>query len=320
MRVNVAVLVVSLITAAWCAHLCTALEVARLGNPIWRRADNLRDPAVLRLDDGYLLFYTRFSGSDWSQTNNWAVAVVFTRDFVTFENDHDITPKGYGSPGDPIRWHGRYLLPYQSYPNRPNRLCYSESTDGRTWPSARPRSFLPEANRLAWNTLKRAIDPCFVVDGDTLHCFFVGSCKISNGHANLLGHAVTTDKDLREWRILTTDAPLIGRGERAPDGVENITVFKTGQVWTMIYSEGMKNQHLAYAQSPDLVRWTLKGPIDVPRQTWMHRRYGAPFVWREPDQWVMILMGRGKDNRTTFGLLTSPDGIRWTLLPERAGK
>ncbi|HNQ89921.1 MAG TPA: hypothetical protein PKM73_14975 [Verrucomicrobiota bacterium] len=48
----------------------------------------------------------------------------------------------------------------------------------------------------------------------------------------------------------------------------------------------------------------------------MQRKYGAPFVWREPDQWLMILMGESAIGKTTFGLLTSADGKRWTLLPE----
>jgi hypothetical protein len=34
----------------------------------------------------------------------------------------------------------------------------------------------------------------------------------------------------------------------------------------------------------------------------------------------MILMGENKLGRTTFGLLTSPDGVHWTCLPEKAAK
>lgn len=30
----------------------------------------------------------------------------------------------------------------------------------------------------------------------------------------------------------------------------------------------------------------------------------------------MILMGEGENRRTTFGLLSSPDGRQWTPLPE----
>ena len=76
------------------------LNLTQLTNPIWERSDNLRDPAVLPLDDGYLLFYSRYSNRDWGKDENWAIAAVFTRDFVTFEHDRDISPKGFASPGD----------------------------------------------------------------------------------------------------------------------------------------------------------------------------------------------------------------------------
>ena len=84
----------------------------------------------------------------------------------------------------------------------------------------------------------------------------------------------------------------------------------------MIYSEGLVNQHLARAVSADLRSWQPQGPLELPRQKWMARKYGAPFVWREDGQWVMILMGEDTAGKTTFGLLTSPDGAQWTLLPE----
>ena len=184
-----------------------------------------------------------------------------------------------------------------------------------------PKSFLVEARRLPWNSLKRVIDPTLVVDGETLHCYFVGSANITNAagktlRANLLGHAVTRDPKLEQWEILSKNAPLLGVSERAPDGVENVMVFRTGDQWTMIYSEGLAEQHLALATSTDLRDWKLMGPIQMARQKWMARKYGAPFVWREADQWLMILMGQNATGRTTFGLLTSTDGQGWTPLPE----
>ena len=32
---------------------------------------------------------------------------------------------------------------------------------------------------------------------------------------------------------------MIGVSERTPDGVENITVYKAGAEWLMVYSEGL---------------------------------------------------------------------------------
>jgi sucrose-6-phosphate hydrolase SacC (GH32 family) len=298
------------------------LQLDALRNPVWTSRDNLRDPSVLKTHEGYLLFYSRFSSerSGWGNPTNWAIASAFTRDFVHYEQDHDVSPKGFASPGDVVQWHGRWLLPYQSYPAPPVRLCFAESTDRQHWSA--PKFFLEEAAQLPWNNQHRVIDPTLVVAGDVLHCFFIGTEVLTdaNGHqtnrANLMGHAITRDPDLEHWEILTRDAPLIGRSERAPDGVENTMIIRTGDHWTMIYSEGLDAQHLAVATSTNLNVWTMQGPVELPRQKWSARRFGAPFIWRDDSQWLMILMGESEQDRTTFGLLMSPEGTRWTPLRE----
>jgi len=292
------------------------INLNMLKNPIWTRSDNLRDPSVYKTEEGYHLFYSRYSNKDWSKPENWSIAHVFTTDFITFENDRDISPKGYASPGDVIFWGGRYILPYQSYPQRPTMLCFSQSTDLYNW--SKPEFFLEEAAELPWNLEHRVIDPTFVINGDTLHCYFVGSdYKSYTDKTNLVGHAVTKDPDLRKWEIITVDKPLIGVGEDAPDGAENVAVFPSEDKWIMIYSEGLKNQHLAYAISDDLYNWEFKGKIHIPSQKWFYTRYGAPYVWKDDDKFFMILMGEDIQNRTTFGLLHSKDGINWSILSEK---
>jgi sucrose-6-phosphate hydrolase SacC (GH32 family) len=293
----------------------------RLRNPVWTSVDHLRDPSVLKVPGGYRVFYSRLTTprGNWGDPQNWAVAEVFTRDFVRFENGRDVSPKGHASPGDVVKWNGRFILPYQTYPATPTQLCLSESPDLLTWST--PKFFLAEARFLPWNSLRRVIDPTLVLDGETLHCYFVGSASVTNAagetlRANLLGHALTRDPQLEQWEILSTHTPLLGVSGRAPDGVENVMVFRTDDHWTMIYSEGLADQHLARATSTDLRDWKLAGPIPIAPQLWLARKYGAPFVWREADQWLMMLMGQDATGRTTFGLLTSSDAERWTLLPE----
>lgn len=291
-----------------------------LRNPVWSTDDNLRDPSIFRNAGGYHIFYSRYTRQNPQLSESWSVAQAFTRDFMTFVLDRDISPHGHASPGDVIHWHGRYILPYQTYPAAPTELVFSESFDLEQWSS--PKPFLAEVRLLPWNELQRAIDPAFVIEGDRLHCFFVGSAMVSTptgetARANLLGQAVTQDPALQEWEILTRSKPLIGVSERAPDGVENISVFRTDHDWTMIYSEGLNNQHLALATSYDLIHWEYREEIKLPRQKWMARKYGAPFVWREQNEWIMMLMGEDSEARTTFGILSSGDGLNWTLLPER---
>lgn len=305
------------------ATVATQLQLDSLRNPVWTSKDNLRDPSVLKTADGYWLFYSRFSDErrNWGNPANWAIGCAFTKDFVHFERDHDVSPKGFASPGDVVQWHGRWLLPYQSYPASPVRLCFAESTDLTNW--SPPKFILDEAAHLPWNNQTRVIDPTLVVDGDVLHCYFIGTETLTNSsgvqtnRANLMGHAITRDPKLEHWEILTRDKPLIGRHERAPDGCENTMVIRTGDHWTMIYSEGLDDQHLAVAVSTNLYDWKIQSAVELPHQKWYARRFGAPFIWRENSQWLMILMGESASDHTTFGLLTSPDGVQWKPLPER---
>lgn len=292
-------------------------NLSDVANPILRMEDNLRDPMVFPLHEGYQLYYTRYRIGDWNTAENWFVARCFTRDFVHFSNHEDVSTQNFASPGDIVRWHSRLILPYQSYPSRPQQLHFVESSDAETWSA--PRSFLPEALTLPWNTDRRAIDPSFVVYGSKLYCYFVGSDGLGTPRrANLLGHAVTEDPELREWTILSPDVPLMGR-DRAPDGVENIVIYRVGERWLMLFSEGMDDQHLALAESHDLVAWRPVGRVDLPVQSWCAFRYGAPFVWREGDRYFMILMGEeAPDHRSSLGFLSSVDGLRWELCPERA--
>ncbi len=291
------------------------MDLKKLSNPIWKRSDNLRDPSVWKSADGYHLFYSRYSNNDWTKPENWSIAHVITKDFVTFEEDRDISAKGFASPGDVIRWKGKYILPYQSYPEVPTMLCYSTSDDLENW--SKPVFFLEEAVHLPWNQANRVIDPTFVTEGERLHCFFVGTDRVHYASAtNLVGHAYTDDPELKEWTITTVDSPLIGTCEDGPDGAENVTVFRNNNEWVMIYSEGLKSQHLAYITSKDLIHWGNKGKITIPEQSWMSTRYGAPYVWKEDEYWVMILMGEDRNSHTTFGLLTSKDGIIWEALSE----
>ena len=291
------------------------MDLKKLSNPIWKRSDNLRDPSVWKSADGYHLFYSRYSNNDWTKPENWSIAHVITKDFVTFEEDRDISAKGFASPGDVIRWKGKYILPYQSYPEVPTMLCYSTSDDLENW--SKPVFFLEEAVHLPWNQANRVIDPTFVTEGERLHCFFVGTDRVHYASAtNLVGHAYTDDPELKGWTITTVDSPLIGTCEDGPDGAENVTVFRNNNEWVMIYSEGLKSQHLAYITSNDLIHWGNKGKITIPEQSWMSTRYGAPYVWKEDEYWVMILMGEDGNSHTTFGLLTSKDGIIWDALSE----
>ncbi|KAL1527246.1 hypothetical protein AB1Y20_015922 [Prymnesium parvum] len=318
------------------------------------REGRVRDPAVLPLPSGgYELYFTHFRGRNpkrmWrggEAARSYAVRRVRTADWVTFSAADDVTPAGFVSPDAPTAFGGATLLAFQAYPDvalggpRSGLFFSRRLADGSGWSA--PQLFLHEALRLPWNTAGRAIDPTLIVDdGGRLHCFFVGSAHLraeggaTARRANLLGHAVTDDPSLRRWTILTRDAPLLGVSARAPDGVENVAIFRGARhKFVMVYSEGLQSQHLAHAVSDDLISWSDQGPLRLhAEQRWLAGRYGAPFVWREPaggpphdegeagGAWCfwMALMGEAElTTHTSFiGLLRSSDGIEWHLLPER---
>ena len=95
------------------------LDWQSLRNPVWVAKDNLRDPSVLKVADGYYLFYSRLAGTNWALPSSWTIARTFTKDFGEFAKPENVSPSGHASPGDVVYWHGRYLLPYQSYPTKP---------------------------------------------------------------------------------------------------------------------------------------------------------------------------------------------------------
>lgn len=87
----------------------------------------------------------------------------------------------------------------------------------------------------------------------------------------------------------------------------------------MIYSEGLRHQHLALAESDDLFKWSRRGVMVIPPSEWLAHRHGAPSVWKEADGWRMLLMGENRDRRGSIGPLFSPDGLHWTPAPEEPG-
>ena len=338
---------------------CRAALPPQLRNPVFElgRKGRVRDPAVRLINGTHELYYTHYEGDpkrmfSGSALEGYTVRTVRTSDWTSFSPPETVTPHGFVSPDAPVRWKGTTLLAYQAYPDKAlggprSGLFLSHRVSAKADKPAHwsmPAPFLEEALDLPWNTQHRAIDPTLFVGPDgKLHCFFIGSTSLPQPasakaqrprRANLLGHAVTDDTKLKRWRVVTTEKPLLGVSERAPDGVENVAVFQRHDgSYQMIYSEGLVAQHLAYAVSSDLYTWhdrgQLKlagagpvpaGAVDVRVQAWMAGRYGAPFVWRDSDGcFRMTLMGEYEvvTHRSAVGLLGSADGEQWELLAEK---
>ncbi len=74
-RLNAFCVVLLALLVALGGRVGWAIDLDELANPVWEQADNVRDPAVLPVDGGYLLYYSRFSGNEWSKADrvHWTV-------------------------------------------------------------------------------------------------------------------------------------------------------------------------------------------------------------------------------------------------------
>ena len=195
-----------------------------------------------------------------------------------------MTPTGFCSPDAPVRWKGQTLLAYQAYPDQALggpvsglffsvRLSERKGDEPARW--GPPTPFLEEALTLSWNTIGRTIDPTMFVGPDgKLHCFLIGSKWLppladdgkgprrKSKKANLLGHAVTDDPELRRWEILTRERPLLGVSERAADGVENVAIFKRRD-----NRSNVVHRHVLPDRSMPTPE---RRPIDAPSSPYLH--------------------------------------------------
>jgi beta-xylosidase len=81
--------------------------------------------------------------------------------------------------------------------------------------------------------------------------------------------------------------------------------LRVGGRWLMMLSEGMENQHLATAESTDLIHWKPLGTVEIADQPLLAFRHGAPFVWEEDGLFYMILMDEeNADHRSSLGFFS----------------
>ncbi len=285
-------------------------DYAKLTNPVWSlEKKHLRDPAVLVRDGVARLFFTYYD----PKARTWHIGMATTEDFVRYSEIKLISPEGYASPGNVIRTQDGWVLCYQQYRQFPHYLCVSRSKDLEHWSA--PEKIFNTGPDNKWNIDKRTIDPFLVEWQDRFYCYYVGSTRWGkrSGH-NLIG--VAGSNDLKEWRDLSPDKPVIGVDFdwEQPDGNENNCVIRHDGRWFMLYSASLKHQKIAYALSDDLIHWTKKGLCEVPVFKGSSTGFGAPVILEGlagPGVYHMLYQGRGPKGHMSFFLLESRDLIRW---------
>jgi predicted GH43/DUF377 family glycosyl hydrolase len=263
-------------------------------------------------EGNFHLYFTVVKGV-FEDRQAWFIGHVKTQDFILFDEMTCISPEGYGSPGNVFLHEGQFVICYQSYPRKsldkaPGdecRLFFSYSDDLERWGD--PEIVSVEGCRSNWGVKgswqRRQIDPYVLREGDTYYLFYKGGYHMG----------LWASEDLRTWRDLTPDKPLLKTGpESWSHGVENPCVIKVDERFYMFYDstgryEGRKEYLLHYITSPDLANWDAGHTLPLPRTV------GAPFIidLRETFGVFIIAFHCGTD-RTDADRYLSGLGIGWS--------
>ena len=288
------------------------LNLQSLRNPVFGIPGvSVRDPAALWHDGVCYLYYTRQVGG-WGGPTCWDVGLVTTRDFREFSPEIIISPPGYASPGNIVRWCDRWVLVVQSYP-WPSEIALMTSDDLLNWSA--PEHIIPADTGPGWGAEHGPIDGWLYRHEDQWLCAWVSFL----GGTDHRAFGCHRSADLSAWENLTPDAPFIdGSAYDDNGGVENCAIVQEGDTWHFFASVGVNPQHLAHVAGPSPWDWPALTPADeiaLPIEPWCAYHQSALFVddWRDLcGQWAMIFHGLERpDGEATFGLVFSDDLWAW---------
>jgi hypothetical protein len=169
----------------------------------------------------------------------------------------------------------------------------SSRDGGRTWTYrgiAKGLEFEP-----GWNTFWA---PCLVEHGRTYHMFAAyvrGVPADWSGDRHIVHY---TSRDLIDWKCEGI-VPL--SSERVIDA---FVYAKPAGGWRMWYKDEADGSHIYAADSEDLFRWTVSGPVVSDKA-----QEGAAVFWGHGAYWMLVDRWQG------MGVLKSADLVHWTEQP-----
>lgn len=290
------------------------LDMTLARSPLIFRGDErtaYRDPALYHDGTRFHLFFTlveNIPGGPYLR-----LAKSTSRDLTDWTVPRPLTPRdktcNYSSPGNVIRFGGRYVLCLQTYPrengekyaNDRARLFVMESDDLETF--SPPRLLRVKGQAVPPGDMGRMIDPYLAEDPaekGLWWCFFKQN-----------GVSAARSRDLVTWEFA---------GHM--DGGENVCIFRRGNDYVMLHAP---ENGIGVRRSPDLRRWTDEGVLTLGQDRWPWARgritAGAALdvsaLCGEP-MYVMVFHGSGPadesvdfDKNASIGLVYSRDGRRW---------
>ncbi|PTX96010.1 hypothetical protein DB345_09415 [Spartobacteria bacterium LR76] len=285
------------------------IHLDSLTSPILFRGNETlayRDPAVIYDSGTFHLFFTLVQTEEDGRVFLF-VATSKSVDLVTWTAPRILTPKdrglNYSSPGNIIRFAGRWILCLQTYPrpdgekygNAQARLFTMSSTDLETWSA--PRLLRVKGPEVPEAAMGRMIDPFLVEDKDQpgkWWCFYKQD-----------GVSISSSFDLEEWSYFGN----VKAGE-------NACVITDRDEYVLFHSP---DNGIGVKRSRDLKHWRDEGIFFLGQKDWPWAagRLTAGFVLdlrREPDIGKALLFFHGsgpEDERTLFDTHASI-GVAWS--------
>jgi predicted GH43/DUF377 family glycosyl hydrolase len=276
-----------------------------------------KDPAVVRFDGRYFLYYSVPTGEG---LQGWRIGIATSEDLVhwekvaTMEPEHPSETNGFCAPGA-IVLHDKVHLFYQTYGNRENdAICHAWSTNGidftreTTNPIFRPHG--------EW-TCGRAIDADVIPFGDRLLLYFAS--RDPSYKTQILGVAAApldSDFSRPQWTQLAERAILAPELDWEMDCIEAPALIRRGDKLFMFYAGAYNNepQQIGCAVSTDGIHWErlFKVPF-LPNGdpgSWNSSESGHPGVFQDTDGQTYLFYQGNADHGKSWYLSKTKIGWR----------
>ena len=278
-----------------------------------------KDPAVARIQDRYLMYYSIPPYRDGRPDDGWAIGIAESDNLEDWRKIGEILPeddcekKGLCAPGAVVL-DGRLHLFYQTYGNGPrDAICHAVTEDGTTF-ARNPSNpvFSPAGD---WNS-GRAIDADVVVHEDRLLLYF--ATRDPAMKVQMLGLAdapLSSSFGKNDWTqrgdgpVLKPDLPW------EQDCIEAPAVCKRGDSLFMFYAGAYNNrpQQIGCAVSADGFAWQRLSDTPLhpngPPGSWNASESGHPYVFVDNDGQTHLFYQGNNDMGKTWYL--SKVGIQW---------
>ncbi|MDO3408689.1 family 43 glycosylhydrolase [Saccharibacillus sp. CPCC 101409] len=270
-----------------------------------------KDPAVVRLNDVYYLYYTLIlhdSAGEWSGRGIGIARSGNLQDWVKIGEvpiEQECERNGICAPGA-IVLDGRVHLFYQSYGNGPkDAICHAISEDGVHFAKdASNPVFSPHGD---WNN-GRAIDADVIVREDRLLLYFATRDPLGKVQMQgVAGAALDSGFGRAAWTQLCSESILKPELAWEQDCIEAAALCEHGGKLYMFYGGAYNNapQQIGCAVSEDGVRWERISDEPFLRSgepgSWNSSESGHPFVFADDDgRTYLFFQGNNDGGRSWY--------------------